>query len=839
MELLAPAGTLEAAIAALQYGADAIYLGLQDFSARADAGNFTPEELRTLLGLAHDDPRGPRKVYVTVNTLLREDEQPRLLELLQELSELHVDALIIQDWGVLQLVREHFPHFELHASTQLAIHDTHGAEAARRLGLSRVVLARELTIPEIARISDLPGIQTEVFIHGALCYAYSGLCCLSAALRGPSGNRGSCAYVCRGCFNVRNGERRCGNANLMSMKDLATPDLLPQLRRAHVASLKIEGRKKTPLYVAATVNFYRHLLDGTQPEGGLAAAEADVKTIFSRPWTPFHLRSRKQSAVTDIHTVGHRGTEAGIITDVIHDLPDRLRFTIRNAPLEKHDGLQVELPGRDRPFGFPVNDIRVFPQRNNDTWENAFVAQPGTTVEVSLPDEHPDLPVGARLFRTSSQAVKRAYDWEMPRPALCKERLPVAFRVTLTPTRLDATAHLTTPGQQQLRAETTQDLATPLSPARQPERADEAVRNAFAKLGDTDFSAERIDVDNPDHLFVPASQLNLLRRQLTDDLADELVRQRQRRLDDLTAHLQPAHAARKPPIQQPRWTLLTDRAFRLNLLQDSDYSRVDELVFSLAATPEAELADELAAMDAIVAAHPHLTLRLALPPIIREGAGHVTPHAIEALVKAGRHRWQAANIGHLDLLRQAGAPLNPGDVTADWTLFVTNTAAAQALLKQGYARLTLAPDDAWDNWLALLQSPHAPLLDVPVFSDFPLAISDVCAMASLQGACPGPAACTFTQLNLDNVRTKGERLLAVNNRCQTIILNHRPLNLTGHIRELVTNGATHLRADFCWRNDAPTTVRDLWRQLQQDTPDPNAWTANLFRDAFLDTTADS
>lgn len=838
MELLAPAGTLEAAIAALQYGADAIYLGLQDFSARADAGNFTPEELRTLLGLAHDHPKGPRNVYVTVNTLLREDEQPRLLELLQDLSELAVDALIIQDWGVLQLVREHFPHFELHASTQLAIHDTHGAEAARQLGLSRVVLARELTIPEIARISELPGIQTEVFIHGALCYAYSGLCCLSAALRGPSGNRGSCDYVCRGCFNVRNGERTCGNANLMSMKDLATPDLLPQLRRAHVTSLKIEGRKKTPLYVAATVNFYRHLLDGTQPQGGLAAAEADVKTIFSRPWTPFHLRSRKQSAVTDIHTVGHRGTEAGIITDVIHDLPDRLRFTIRNAPLEKHDGLQVELPGRDRPFGFPVNDIRVFPQRNNDTWENAFVAQPGATVEVSLPDDHPDLPVGARLFRTSSQAVKRAYDWEMPRPALCKERLPVAFRVALAPTRLAATALLTTPAKQQVRAEATQDLATPLNPARQPERVDEAVRSAFAKLGDTDFTAERLDVDNPDHLFVPASQLNLLRRQLTDNLADELVRQRQRRLDDLTARLQASPATRQSPVQQPRWTLHTDRAFRLNLLQDADYRNVDELVFSLAATPEAELADELAVLDAIVDAHPHLTLRLALPPIIRDGAGHVTPHAIEALVKAGRHRWQAANIGHLDLLRQAGAPMNPGDVTADWTLFVTNTPAACALRDQGYARLTLAPDDTWDNWLALLRT-LAPHLEVPVFSDFPLAISDVCAMASLQGACPGPASCTFTQLNLENVRTKGERLLAINNRCQTVILNQRPLNLSGHLRELVAHGATHLRADFCWRNYAPTTVRDLWRQLQQDTPDPNAWTANLFRDAFLDTSADS
>ena len=331
MELLAPAGNLEAGVAAFQYGADAVYLGLQNFSARADADNFSFDDLSTILGLAHNNPEWPRKVYVAVNTLVRERELPELIDTLARLRDMEPDALIVQDWAVFQLVQEYFPEITLHASTQMAIHNAQGARYASDIGFTRIVASRELTIPEIADIARLPNLEVEVFIHGALCYSYSGLCQLSATMRGESGNRGECAYICRKKYNIAGPDGPCEACNAMSMKDLAAGDVIPALRRAKVASLKIEGRKKTPLYVAAVTNYYRNLIDGTFEPGEQQRSEADIKTIFSRPWTPFHLKNRRQAGITDTHVVGHRGIEIGTVTEIVAGPPDRVRFTIKST----------------------------------------------------------------------------------------------------------------------------------------------------------------------------------------------------------------------------------------------------------------------------------------------------------------------------------------------------------------------------------------------------------------------------------------------------------------------------------------------------------------------------
>ncbi len=201
VELLAPAGGPDAAFAAFHYGADAIYLGLKKFSARAEAENFTLDELAEVTAYAHSlQPR--RRVFVTINTLIRQDELPELVETLAAVADIGVDALIIQDLGVYQLVRRHFPELELHASTQLAVHNRAGAEALRRFGFTRVVLARELTFEEVRDITGTAGIETEVFIHGALCYSYSGLCLFSSQTLGRSGNRGKCAYSCRDSYEI-------------------------------------------------------------------------------------------------------------------------------------------------------------------------------------------------------------------------------------------------------------------------------------------------------------------------------------------------------------------------------------------------------------------------------------------------------------------------------------------------------------------------------------------------------------------------------------------------------------------------------------------------------------
>ncbi|MBO7741629.1 MAG: U32 family peptidase, partial [Victivallales bacterium] len=202
MELLAPAGSLETAAAAFQYGADAVYAGMKCFSARADAQNFDHEELAVLLGMARNAPERPRKVYIALNTLIREEELPRLHEELTILDRYRPDAIIIQDPALIHYVRSYFPELTIHASTQMAVHNPAGMERCRELGFSRVISARELTLQELAEMAKVPGIELEVFVHGALCYAYSGICLLSSVLNGHSGNRGDCSYVCRNCWKV-------------------------------------------------------------------------------------------------------------------------------------------------------------------------------------------------------------------------------------------------------------------------------------------------------------------------------------------------------------------------------------------------------------------------------------------------------------------------------------------------------------------------------------------------------------------------------------------------------------------------------------------------------------
>ena len=229
IELLSPAGSFETALAAFQAGADAVYLGLDAFSARADAVNLSPEQLRQLI--AYAKPRG-RKVYVTFNTVIDDADLPAAVERLAILDELQPDGLIVQDLGVACIIRSHFPSLALHASTQLVAHNLEGVLAMKELGFTRVVLARELSLEEIRSISKRAGIETEVFVHGALCYSVSGLCLFSAMEKNRSGNRGKCAYCCRLPYTDSTGAKTLP----FSMRDLRLDDCLEGLKDAGVGT---------------------------------------------------------------------------------------------------------------------------------------------------------------------------------------------------------------------------------------------------------------------------------------------------------------------------------------------------------------------------------------------------------------------------------------------------------------------------------------------------------------------------------------------------------------------------------------------------------------------------
>lgn len=832
VELLAPAGGKEAALAAFHYGADAIYLGLKKFSARAEAENFTLDEVDEVTAYAHSlTPR--RRVFVTINTLIRQDELPELVEVVATLAEIGVDALIIQDLGVYHLVRRHFPDLELHASTQMAVHNRAGAEALRQLGFHRVVLARELTYEEVRDITAASGLETEVFIHGALCYSYSGLCLFSSQTLGRSGNRGKCAYSCRDSYEVsgapltlRDGSpvhRDPRQGFPFSMKDLALPDHLPVLRGAGVSCFKIEGRKKGPLYVATTTDYYRRLLDGRLNEAERPDIEADLQTVFSRPWTRLFVQSHKDKEVADRDTVGHRGTPIGHVEAVVpasgrHGEP-LLRFRTRRA-LEKHDGLQIDLPVLGKPFGFAVD--RLWSVGRKGQRQETFAAPAGARVEVALPRDHPPLPVGAPVYCSSSQAVKNRYKYDHPKPGLYRVRHPFDVELTLTPERLTAI------GRVDGAEPVTRTLDGSFPPARDQATMAAAARGAFEKLGETRLTLRGFTFHNDAGRFVPVSALNALRRDLTASVEATLTERHRQRVAAILPAVVPAAPTAQPQAPRPtpfRWSLKVDRLPFLEALEAPDLEGVEEIVIDIARDHPTLLTEQL---DAWAARVGHDRLRLALPPLTRAWEERGLRHKIERLRAAGWSRWEAANLSAWPYLGLDPAAHGTGDIdlSTDWSVYVLNRLAASQLLQMGVSRFCLSPEDGLVN-LRSLFAEFGPKSVLIVYQDTPQFLAESCAYANLIGGCPGKANCSFESMEM--VSSHGERVTALDYHCRTIVLNQQPFCLSTRLDELAKAGAVSLRADFIYRTYEPSQVRDIWRRVRAGRAVPGGQAANFDR----------
>ena len=279
IEILAPAGSYDSFVAAINAGADAVYAGGMRFGARAYADNFTSQQLLDAVDYAH---LHKKRLYLTVNTLLKDSEMKELYAYLKPLYCQGLDAVIVQDAGVLSFVRAYFPDLEIHASTQMTITNVYGAQYLKEYGVKRVVPARELSLAEIRRIRSETKMDVECFVHGALCYCYSGQCLLSSFIGGRSGNRGQCAQPCRLPYTAK--EKK---GYLLSLKDICTLELLPEMAEAGINSFKIEGRMKKPEYVAAVTAMYRKYLDMYYEKGkaGYKVDQADLeqlKDIYNR-----------------------------------------------------------------------------------------------------------------------------------------------------------------------------------------------------------------------------------------------------------------------------------------------------------------------------------------------------------------------------------------------------------------------------------------------------------------------------------------------------------------------------------------------------------------------------
>lgn len=554
VELLAPAGSLETFFAAMTAGADAVYIGLKEFSARAKAKNFTLTEVELLFRYVRQ--RG-RRLYVTLNTLIKEKELPQLIETLGALQQIGVDGLIIQDLAIWRLVREHFPALELHASTQMTVHNAAGVKMLERMGFTRAVLARELTLVEIAEIRRQTSIELEHFIHGALCFSFSGQCYFSSFLGGMSGNRGRCAQPCR-----RLHRQRQQQGYYFSTNDLSAIDLLPQLLDAGIISLKIEGRMKSAEYVHNVVAAYRMALDAPPAQQREAVAEAKqlLKISFGRKPTRGFLAGAQPD---DIAIPSVKGATGHYLGEIERVQGSEISFR-SGGSLQVGDRLRVQ-PRSDRAgSAFTIRNLQAGIRRVSHL-DAGFVQ-----VETPFSNRFKQ---GDAVFKVSSSAA-----FSMSEQACRKKlqqlppaRAPLDLRVEV---KAD-TIRLTAQGQGE---EWHKDF--PLESFAASERDLDAIllRKVFQATDKAPFSLRRFEAQIAPGLFVPPKRLKQIRRHFYAQIEEGWPQADPEQKNYLAAARQallPVSAA--PPAERLVRVILRD-ASEQRLLQDSE---VDQLVLPL------------------------------------------------------------------------------------------------------------------------------------------------------------------------------------------------------------------------------------------------------------------
>ena len=476
-ELLSPAGNFECLRAAISNGADAVYLGGKNFSARAFANNFDNDELKRAVEYAH--LRNVR-IFVTLNTLLTEKEFPNALKEAEYYYRSKVDALLVQDLGLYDAIKNRFPDFELHCSTQMHIHNLAGVRAAKRLGFNRVVIARESDL-DFIREACKEGIEIETFVHGAICVSYSGQCLMSSVTKNRSANKGMCAQCCRLKYALKDGEGnriRTDTDYLLSPKDMMLVDDIPELIKAGVSSFKIEGRMKSPAYVGYVTSIYRKAIDAYY-EGRtfvLSQEEADnLKVLFNRSFTSDLLHGKDD--LFGQKTPNHLGIEIG---ETVSYRNGSLYIRL-SRPLNQFDGIRIG------DFGCIVNML----------YHNDLLVARGEKEDV----------IAIRCENNLKGKVYKTYDHLLEKE-ICgrpEKRLPLSIRVCIRPEKEVAVAMKC--GDDEYiyqRGITAQKaLKTPLN--------EENIRKQFDRLNDTVYCLEDFSADTED-AFLPVKDLNEIRR---------------------------------------------------------------------------------------------------------------------------------------------------------------------------------------------------------------------------------------------------------------------------------------------------------------------------------------
>jgi len=664
-ELLAPAGSLEAFFAAVDGGADAIYVGLKEFSARAKAKNFNFKDIEKM---THFLQQHGKRLYITINTLVKENELSLLIDTLGALEEIGVDGLIIQDLAVWKLAKDHFPGLELHASTQMTIHNSAGVRMLERMGFTRGVLARELTLAEISDIRQQTTLELEHFVHGALCFSFSGQCYFSSFLSGKSGNRGRCTQPCR-----RNHQYRQQDGFYFSPNDLSAIDLLPELTQAGICSLKIEGRMKSAEYVHNVVRAYRQVLDAEENDRPLILKEAKVllKESFGRQPTKGFLSGAQPS---DMAIASRRGATGRFLGEIERVQGGDISFKTKVA-IQLGARVRVQ-PAVDKSgTAFTVKQLRQGKNSVNQVAVNSFVTVPSTFINQFHIGDSVYMVSSPGAFALSDSACQRKLS-NVPPPA---EKVDLQIAATTEQLQISATIGAeTTPFQFDINS----------FAAHEGGINSDILRQAFAATAGEPFVLDKLACGELPKIVIPPKQLKQIRRDLYGQLRKNYQPQKPQRR---TTHTTNARAALlpagSPPLQKRQVCVQLRDSRDQHILRDPAIERI------------------LVPLTGTNLAHAHKLVRRSeklfwdIPFIIFDKDWTDTRNAIRQLVQLGFTQFRLNNLGHFPLFdKLKGLTLH-----SSFRLFSLNSQSISALAELGIATAELYIEDDRNNILDILR----------------------------------------------------------------------------------------------------------------------------------------
>lgn len=774
-EVMSPAGYWPQLHAAIEAGADAVYFGLTHFTARAKVG-FGIGELPDVMQTLHR--RGVRG-YVTFNTLVFENELAEAADALAAIAAAGADAIIVQDLGIAHLARQIAPDLEVHGSTQMSITSAEGVELARQYGVTRVVLARELSLDDIRAIRRTTNVELEVFVHGALCVSYSGQCFSSEAWGGRSANRGQCAQACRLPYDllVDGQQRPLGDARyLLSPGDLYALHQIPDLVEIGVSALKIEGRYKDAEYVALTTAAYRKAVDAAWNDQNLDVSpleELHLEQVYSRGLGPHFISGTNHQDVVRGRSPRHRGVLVGTVIDVAGDAvliaPDA---SLAVSPLKPGDGVVFDAADwrspEEREEGGRVYHVAT---RRNGEIEAQFGYGTLRTRRIRAGDlvwrsDDPDVAKAARPYLQTNAPVQRQ------------------------PVLVHATAHVGAPlslrwsVQNHPQFTVTVTSPEPLVAAQQRGLSEATLRDQLGRLGGTAYELAGMSLDVGGNPFVPNSLLNTLRRQAVEQLAEQQGRAPERLLNNQ----QDVLARQLAGVQ--RHNASATSTPQLHLLVRNG----EQLAAAIALRPASITLDYLElyglrpAVEQVQAAG--IEARVASPRVLKPSEQRVIRFLLKLgcpiLVRSG---------GLLQALQHEDHPTLIGD----FSLNAANTLTADILLRLGLARITPTYDLNAAQMAALTTDLGADLVEVVAYQHLPVFHTEHCVFCRFLSNgtsfkdCGHP--CETHQVALRDLSGRAHPVVA-DVGCRNTVFGAQAQEASRHLDDWLAAGVRHVRLEF-------------------------------------------